>query len=141
MTSLLAAVLLIVASHNADDNDTKQTPADAVATMNFMLASGDFTESYMSHCHKHLRDQIDENGFVKFMQSPRGKAIVDLFAAVEAAVKRKSGQDVVVAQRQENADEYEFILVQVKERFPRDGEQWHLELKIEDGEWKLMDTD
>ncbi len=51
------------------------------------------------------------------------------------------GQDVLIAQPQEDPDEYEFILVKAKHRRSQEHQQWHLELKKEDGKWKLMDTD
>jgi hypothetical protein len=141
MTTLFAAVLLVMAPTNADDGDTKHTPEDAVAIMRSLLAKGEFRTFYDSHCHRHLRDQVDGKRFVEFMRSPRGKPILDLFVAVDTAVKEKRGRDVLIAQHQDNADEYEFILPQVKSRYPGDGQQWHLELMKEDDRWKLKDAD
>lgn len=140
LTTFLAVTLFLAVGAETDDNK-KQTPNDAVKAMNTLLAKKDFKALHKTHCHKHLRDQLDEAKFVEYMKSDRGTAIVKLFAEVQGAIKDKKGEDVLISRPQENKDEYEYILVQVKKRPSRKGQQWHLELKKEDGKWKLMDTD
>jgi hypothetical protein len=140
-TTFFALTLLVAVGAETTDNSKKQTPNDAVDAMYNLLLKKDFAAIYETHCHKHLRDQINKAQFVDYMKSDPGAAIVRLFADVQAAIKEKKGEDVLVARAQEKPDEYEFILVQVKKHPSRKGQQWHLELKREDGKWKLMDTD
>ncbi|RMF43487.1 MAG: hypothetical protein D6753_04995 [Planctomycetota bacterium] len=146
MTNLFLAVTLLLAVFAQADDDQKkrtrkQTPKDAVEAINKLLAKKEFRTLYRTYCHKYLRDQIGEAEFIEFMKGEPGAAIVQLFAEVQKAIKDKNGKDVLIARRQERKDEYEFILVQVKQMPSRPGQQWHLELKKEDGKWKLLDTD
>lgn len=55
------------------------------------------------------------------------------------AVDEKADKAVLIAGPQQSKDEYEFILVKVKQKSA--GKQWHLELKLEKDKWKLLDTD
>ena len=139
-TFLAVTLSLAIGAETGDANKT-QTPKGAVKAMNTLLAKKDFQTLYKTHCHKHLRDQLGEAQFVEYMKSDRGEAIVKLFTEVQSAIKDKKGENVLIARTQEEKNEYEFILVQVKALPSRKGQQWHLELKKEDGKWKLMDTD
>jgi len=109
--------------------------------MNALLAKKDFETFYRAHCHKHMRDQVDERRFVEYMKSERGSMIVALFEQVHDALKNKKGKDELIAQPHDAPDEYEYILVKLENSIRRNGEQWHLELQQEDGKWKLKDTD
>ena len=139
VTTLLALTLFLTAPPENDDH--QQTPQDSVKAMNSLLVKKDFKTLYKKHCHKHLRDQLSEAEFVKYMKSDRGIAIVQLFAKVQSAIKNDKGDDFLIARPQEKKDEYEFILVHVEKLSSRKGQQWHLELKREDNQWKLTDTD
>ena len=139
VTTLLALTLFLTAPPENDDH--QQTPQDAVKAMNSLLVKQDFKTLYKKHCHKHLRDQLGEAEFVEYMKSDRGIAIVQLFAKVQSAIKNNKGDDFLIARPQEKKDEYEFILVHVEKLSSRKGQQWHLELKREDNQWKLTDTD
>jgi len=139
-TTIVALTLLVIAGAETTDADEKQTPNDAVAAVNVLLAQKDFAAFYDKYCHIHLRNQVTKQAFIEEMSSDRGAAMVRLFADVQAAIKAKKAEDVLIARVQEDADEYEYILVQVRKR-PSKGQQWHLEFKREDGKWKLMDTD
>ncbi len=140
MTILFAVPFVIVTAAGMDAGKAP-APNAAVAAMRSVLVAGEFNAFYNVHCHKHLRDQVDEKEFVEAMRGKRGEAIVNLFVEVDDALKGGKGEQVVIARSQEEPDEYEFILVQVKRSPSRKGQQWHLELKKEDGKWKLQDTD
>ena len=77
------------------------------------------------------------------MKEDFGKGVIKLFSNAIKAIDEKAGPDVIVAQQQKAQDEYEFILTKVKKSNPigRKGSPWHIELKLDDGKWKLMDTD
>lgn len=140
-TTFLALTLLVAIGAGTTDNSKEQAPYDAVEAMHNLLLKKDFAAIYDTHCHKHLREQIGREQFVDYMKSDPGAAIIRLFADVQSAIKDKKGEDVLIARAPENPDEYEFILVQVKKGPSQKGQQWHLELKREDGKWKLIDTD
>ena len=123
------------------DADKESNPHDAVAMMRSLLEKKDYKTLYQDHCHKRLRDQVSQEAFIAYLTRGRGTGIVDLFAEVDNAIKQMKGREILIAGPQEQPDEYEFILVQVKKRRTRKGQQWHLELKKEDGKWKLIDTD
>lgn len=86
-TTFFALALLLAAGAETTDADAKQTPSDAVAAMNTLLAEEHFAAFYDTHCHKHLRDQVAKQDFIDEMNGDRGAAIVRLFADVEAAIK------------------------------------------------------
>lgn len=108
-----------------------------------MLAAGKFEEFYRDWCHPHLQQQLTSKQFVEWMKTDKGKADVRLYADVLRAIDTKAGPDVLIAQAQEQKDQYEFILVATsKQRLAgRSGAQWHLEIQLHEGKWKLMDTD
>lgn len=139
MIALLVLTVLLCGESGPADAEKKQTPSDAVAAMNGLLVKKDFTGFYKKHCHKHLRDQIDEAKFVELMKGERGEPMLKLFAEVQAAIKDKKGEDVLASRQ--TGDEYEYVVVRVAKLKDRKGEQWHLELMQEDGKWKLKDTD
>jgi hypothetical protein len=111
-----------------------------VAAMLVELQKGEFATFYRTHCHKHVRDQMGEQEFIKFMQSDQGKKVVEIFRAVVDAIGQGKGNDTLFAQYNErDIKQYEFVLV--KERHAGGGRLWHLELQKEDGAWRLMDFD
>lgn len=81
--------------------------------------------------------------FGEWMRSEQGKAVVRLYAEVLRAVDAGAAPDVLIAQPQAQPDQYEFILVAVRKKnaAERAGSQWHLELQLHGGKWKLLDTD
>ena len=142
MTAVCLAFAMFFTTVKESENDTKQqAPAAAVTKMNSVLAKKDFKAFYKTHCHKWLRDQISEDRFVEYMKSDAGQAITCLFVEVDKAIKQKKGNEILIARPQKKKNEYEFILVEAKESSSQKGRQWHLELKKEDGKWKLSDTD
>jgi len=126
---------------NETDRDTPQVAA--IRSIHSALLKGDHAAIYVDWCHPHLQKQLDENEFVKGMESDFGKAVTQLFTDVLKAVDEKAGPDEVLAQPQEEEDQYEFILVPLEKQGrgrPR-GVLWHLELQLHKGKWKLMDVD
>ena len=119
--------------------ETPQTTA--LRVMQKVLREKDWAGFYEKHAHPHLKDQLDLERFRKFMDGDKGKAIVTLFDEVLKAVDDKADESVLIARHNpENKDEYEYILVKVQ-KSDRKGRQWHLELQLDGGQWKLMDTD
>ncbi len=141
MRTLLAIAISLAAPPETEDGDKTPTVSETVAVMNSLFVKREFGEFYKTQCHKHLRDQVDEQEFIECMKGKDGAAILNLFSEVLDAIKQQKGEDVLIARPQDDPDEYEFILVQVRDSRSRGGRQWHLELKKEDGRWKLMDTD
>mgnify|MGYP001590546353 CR=1 FL=1 len=139
MAAFFALTLLLCGVSAPADAGQEQTPNEAVAAMNGLLVKKDFAGFYKEHCHKHLRDQIDEAKFVELLKGERGGPMLTLFAEVQAAIKDKKGEDVLASRQ--NGDEYEYAVVRVAKLKDRKGAQWHLELMKEDGKWKLKDTD
>ena len=116
----------------------------AIRQMREILKKEDYRAFYQEHCHPHLHKQIEINAFERLMSTPRGEAMgIKLFNEVLDAVDGKADDKVLIARPQAEKDEYEFILVKVRDQLPaeRKGRQWHLELKLDEGKWKLMDTD
>lgn len=115
----------------------------AARTINKLLEAGKFDELYRDWCHPHLQKQFDKEDFAGSMKEDFGKGVIKLFSNAIKAIDEKAGLDVIVAQQQKAQDEYEFILTKVKKSNPigRKGSPWHIELKLDDGKWKLMDTD
>lgn len=139
--AIIVLSLVLGATAQAEDETVTQTPSESVGEMNALLAKGDFKSFYEMHCLKHVHDQMSEKQFVDYMKNDSGAAVIKLFSQVDKAIREKAGEDILIARPQEKADEYEFILVEVKKRRSKIGEQWHLELKKVDGRWKLLDTD
>ena len=120
--------------------DDEEQAKQAVAVMLPSLENGDFKTFYRTHCHKHIRDQLSEQEFINFMQSDKGKGVVDLFTAIVDAIQQGKGNDTLFADFDaRDIQRYEFVLV--KERRAGEGRLWHLELQKEDGAWRLMDFD
>ena len=115
----------------------------ATRAMHAALKTADYATFYRDWCHPHIQEQLTAAEFVEWMKSEKGAAIARLIADVLAAIDGKAGAEVVVAQAQDKPEQYEYILVQVRKKSPpeRKGAQWHLELQLHDGQWKLMDTD
>ena len=144
MKSIITALFTFVLVFSALANDVAESPQVAAArNINKLLVAGKFEEVYRDWCHPHLQEQIDKEEFVDSMKEDFGKGVIRLFANVIKAIDDKAEPDVIVAQPQEDQDEYEFILTKVKENNPigRKGSPWHIELKLHNGKWKLMDTD
>lgn len=114
----------------------------AVRAFQRVASGNDWATLYADHCHPHIQMQVTADGFVKVMDSDKGKAIVALFEDVLAAVDSKADAATLISQpTPDRENEYEFILVKVRQKPTRKGQQWHLELKLDQGSWKLMDTD
>lgn len=144
MKTMLALLFALVPGFTALAAEAGETPQMAAArTINKLLLGGKFEELYRDWCHPHLRKQLDEDEFSEAMKGDFGKAVTKLFAEVIKAVDDEAGPEVVVARLQEDEDEYEFILKSARENSYRGkrGTLWHLELKLHDGKWKLMDAD
>jgi hypothetical protein len=144
MKTIITTLLTLVFALSASADETKESPQiSAARTINKLLVAGKFEDVYRDWCHPHLQKQVDKEGFVEAMTEDFGKGVIKIFADVVKAIDDKAGPDVIVAQPQEDKDEYEFILAKVKKNNPigRKGNPWHIELKLDEGKWKLMDTD
>ncbi len=121
--------------------DTPQVAA--VRAMRAVLAKGDYAGFYRDWCHPHIAAQVTAEEFVGHMKSDKGREIIRLYAEVLKHVDAKVGPEALIARPEEKEGQYEFILVSVKalSRGKRATQQWHLELGLHDGKWKLMDTD
>ena len=108
-----------------------------------MLKAGKYEEFYRDWCHPHLQEQLGSKEFVESMKSDWGKAVVRLYADVIRAIDTKAGLDTLYAGAQKQKDQYEFILVAARKQQAtgRSNTQWHLEIQLHEGKWKLMDTD
>lgn len=137
----LAVASVLFAFSYALPEEPKQTPTEVVTKGLKLLTEKKFDEFYDSHCHQYLRKQVSRDDFVKSMGGPRGVVTLELYENVARLIKSKAGTDDLIQRKQEAEDEFEFILVKVKANPTKEMQQWHLELKIEDREWKLMDTD
>ena len=115
----------------------------AVRSMHAALVKGDYAAFYREWCHPNLQLQLSSEQFVEWITSDRGKPVARLCADIIKAAEGKARPEELVAQPQEQADRYEFILVSErrKSRTERAGAQWHLELQLHEGKWKLLDTD
>ena len=115
----------------------------AVRSMHSVLAAGKYQEFYRDWCHPHLQRQLGAKEFAEWMKSDKGKAVVRLYASVIGAIDTKAGSDTLIARAEEQKDKYEFILVATGKQNAADraGAQWHLEIQLHEGKWKLMDTD
>jgi thiol-disulfide isomerase/thioredoxin len=115
----------------------------AVEQMYSVLLKKDFASFYTDWCHPCLKEQIDKQHFIKWMQSNKGKAVIALYTEIIKAINNNSDQDVLITRLEEIKDEYEFILVKIKAKSytERAGAQWHLELQRHEDKWKLKDTD
>jgi hypothetical protein len=140
ITITTVAVLLAIASAAAE-KDTAQVAA--IRSMHAALVTGKYADFYRDWCHPHLREQLTVEEFDKWMASEKGKAILKLYADVIRAIDTKAGPDVLISRAQDKPDQYEFILVALRKTSASDraGAQWHLELQLHEGKWKLMDTD
>jgi hypothetical protein len=144
MKTIVTALLTLVFAFSASAEVAKESPQiTAARTINKLLVEGKFEEVYRDWCHPHLQKQVDKDGFNELMKEDFGKGLIKIFADVVKAIDDKSGPDVIVAQPQEDKDEYEFILAKVKKNnsIGSKGSPWHIELKLDEGKWKLMDTD
>lgn len=123
------------------EEDTPQVKA--LRAMQKVIKDKDWGKLYTDFAHPHLREQLDLDKFKAFMNGPKGQPVADVFDEVLKAVDSKADKTVLLAQPQEKEGEYEFILVKLKNLPPaeRKGRQWHLELGLDDGRWKLLDTD
>jgi len=115
----------------------------AVRSMSALLQKGEFVKFYKDWGHPHLQKQLTAEKFAAGMKKDRGKHTLQLFADVIKMIDEKAGKDQFLAQKQESGDEYEFVLVKLKDmsRDERKGRQWHIELKLHEGKWKVMDVD
>lgn len=109
----------------------------AIKSMHAALAAGKYSEFYRDWCHPHWQQQISVEMFAESMRLGRAKTITRLYADVIRAIDAQAGPEVLIACAQDQADQYEFILV--SQRWS--GALWHLELQLHEGKWKLMDTD
>ena len=144
MRTVITTLLTFVLNFSALADETKESvQISATRKMNELLVLGKFEEVYRDWCHPHLQGQFDKEGFVESMKKDWGKDVLKVFSDVVKAINDKAGPDVLVAQFQEDKDEYQFILVQVRKNnwVASKGSPWHIELKLHDGKWKLMDID
>lgn len=144
MRSIIAILLTFALGLFALAGELAEAPQIAAArSINKLLEAGKFEEVYRDWCHPHLQKQVDKEGFAESMKGDFGKGVIKLFADAIKAIDEKAGPDVIVAQQQKDQDEYEFILTKVKKSNPigSKGSPWHIELKLDVGKWKLMDTD
>lgn len=144
MKSVIATLFTLLCAFSALADEIVESPQiTTVRSINKLLAAGKFEEVYRDWCHPHIQEQVGKEEFVESMNEDFGKGVVRLFADVIKAIDDKSGPEVLVAQTQEDKDEYEFVLPQVRKDNPFGGKgnPWHIELKLHDGKWKLMDTD
>lgn len=139
--TLLSSLAFAITSVTAAEAD--QAAIAATKTMHQLLEAGKFEEVYRDWCHPHLQKQMDAVKFAGWMKSEKGKKVIQLFADIIKAMDEKAGPEVVVAQPEEDKNQYEFILTGVKSRNPigQKGSEWHLELEFHDGKWKFMDVD
>jgi ABC-type transporter MlaC component len=144
MKTIITTLLTLVFAFSASADEANESPQiSAARTINKLLVAGKFEDVYRDWCHPHLQKQVDKEGFVKSMKEAFGKGVIKIFADVVKAIDDRAGPDVIVAQPQEDKDEYEFILAKVRKNNPigSKGSPWHIELKLDEGKWKLMDTD
>lgn len=113
----------------------------AVRTVAKLLAEKNWAKVYADHTHPKTKERMTAEEFAATLSGPKGKPMIEIFGDVLKAVDEKAGPDVLLAQPQKDVDEYEFILVKVKALPNRMGRQWHLELKLDGGAWKVLDTD
>jgi len=135
-------LFLSVGFSTAEEPD--ETPQESISKSLALLKEKDFEGFYDSRCHEHLRKQVSKEKFVKAMQGPRGTSITGLYTRVAKFIQSEADDDELIQRKQEHDDEYEFILVEVKEarmNGQRKDEQWHLELRLENMNWKLADSD
>ena len=125
--------------------DTQQDApqAAAVRAMHAVLTKGDYAAFYRDWCHPHLTGRLTAEEFTEGMRSDKGTELIRLCAEVLKAVDENAGREVLIARPQEEEGQYELILMSLKgtDRAERSDRQWHLELQLHDGKWKLMDTD
>ena len=137
MTSILLPLMMLL---GADESAAApKTPAGAIETMHEVLEKKDYRAFYQHHCHAHLRRQLAEDRFVQDMQGDMGTQVIKLMAAVNEAIAQKLGPETLIARPQDDPEEYEFILP--KARRATEAMLWHIELKKENGVWKLKDVD
>ena len=115
----------------------------ALRDMQKILLKGQYEKFYREWCHPHLTKQLTLNEFVVYMKSEEGHAIVALYQDVLKAVDDASGPEILISQPEKDDGQYEFILVVIKKLSSkeRNKKQWHLELQLDNGIWKLLDTD
>jgi hypothetical protein len=144
MRSIITILLTFALGFSAVASEVAEAPQIAAArTINKLFEAGEFEEVYRDWCHPHLQKQVDKKGFAESMKGDFGKGVIKLFSDAIKAIDEKAGPDVIVAQLQKDPDEYEIILTKVKKSNPigSKGSPWHIELKLDEGKWKLMDTD
>jgi hypothetical protein len=141
---VIAHCLLFLSVGFSTAEEPDETPQESISKSLTLLKEKDFEGFYDSRCHEHLRKQVSKEKFVKAMQGPRGASIAELYTRVAKLIQSEADDNELIQRKQEHDDEYEFILVKVREA-RNDGqsknEQWHLELRLENLKWKLADTD
>ena len=144
MKSIIYTLLSFALGFSALANEVETSPqVEAVRTINKLLEAKKFEEVYKEWCHPHLQKQFDREGFVESMKDDFGKGVIKVFSDAIMAIDEKAGPDVIISQPQKDKDEYEFVLTKVKKSNPIGGKgsPWHIELKLDEGKWKLMDID
>ncbi len=116
---------------------------EAVGKMHAVLQIEEFREFYRDHCHSFVKGQVDEDEFLKVMESEKGKQVVELLASVQSAIAENAGVDVLMARPGVGEGEFSFELRSAKEQAAADGVRRLkiLNLAKEDGVWKLKDFD
>ena len=58
-------------------------------------------------------------------------------------INKDAAPEDIIRKYVKDKDEYEFVLTKVKKSNPIGGKgsPWHIELKLDEGKWKLMDID
>ncbi len=133
-------VLLAAALAQEKVEDTPQVTA--LRTLQRRMKDKDWAKIH-AEAHPDLREQLGVDKFAAYMQGVKGGPIVEIVDEVLKAVDGKAGPDVLLAEFQsgETKTDYHFVLVKVKAQPARQGRQWHLELKLDAGVWRFLDTD
>ena len=144
LLSLFSILLLLTPLSTAGPEDEKA--AKALRIMNGLLLKKDYDTFYKEHCHQHIKKQMSLAQMKEAMNTEPGTLLAGLFAAAIKALDDQAGKDVLVAQVQEDPDEYEFNLEKRRpslapEDLGKPKQMWRIELKKEDGRWKFMDMD
>lgn len=116
-------------------NETPQIAA--VRTMYELLQKRDFANFYQDWCHPHIKKPLTENEFVEYNKAGRGSGTIQILRDVVLATAGNPSAEYLSEKLNPDTQEYAFRVKGVAKH----GTQWHLELQLHEGKWKLMDTD
>ena len=140
LNTLLAALSSLGVASLALGDDSPQVAA--IRAFQKAAEAKDWANFYEEYCHPHLQKQIASDDFAKFMDGDGGKAIVGMIHDILVAVDAEADAATLISQETpDEKTEYEFILVKIRRKPTRKRQQWHLELKLDNNKWKLLDTD